>query len=76
MTPNRYMTLRFREVREEATRKTTEDEERIMETSAFTDSHVSVPSSKSYERAIQSLEAALGEIDARSFVEIVGTSGL
>lgn len=47
-----------------------------METSAFTDSHVSVPSSKSYERVIQSLEAALGEIDARSFVEIVGTSGL
>ena len=46
-----------------------------METLTFTNTHVTVPSSKPYEQVIQSLESVLGEVDSRSFAEMVGATG-
>lgn len=46
-----------------------------METATFTGTHVTVPSSKSYEEVIQALESVLGKGDLRSFAEMVRASG-
>lgn len=46
-----------------------------METLTFTDTHVTVTSSKPYEQVIKTLESVLGEDDSRSFAEMVGATG-
>src|SRR5215216_3402435 len=65
----------FGSARRGETRKTTEDEDNIMETLTFTDRHVTVPSSKPYEQVIRTLESVLGEGNSRSFAEMVGATG-
>jgi uncharacterized protein (DUF302 family) len=53
----------------------TEDEEEAMETVTFTDTHVTVPSSKPFEQVIRAVESVLGEGDIQSFTRVVESAG-
>jgi uncharacterized protein (DUF302 family) len=48
-----------------------EDEEEAMETVTYTDTHVTVPSNKTFKQVVQAVESVLGEGDIQRFAQMV-----